>query len=69
MPLIGIPETISPELLYALAKMGHGDSLVIADANYPSDQIAKVTSFIEFALYYKLEFYNRITYSSEWFSC
>lgn len=41
MPLKGIPDSISPELLYALARMGHGDSLVIADANYPSDQIAK----------------------------
>ena len=44
MPLKGIPDSISPELLYALARMGHGDSLVIADANYPSDQIAKTST-------------------------
>ena len=31
MPLIGIPDSVTPELLYGLAKMGHGDTLVIAD--------------------------------------
>ena len=41
MPLIGIPDSITPELLYGLAKMGHGDTLVIADANFPSDSVAK----------------------------
>lgn len=40
MPLIGVPATITPELLYVLARMGHGDSIVIADANFPSDSIA-----------------------------
>ena len=40
MPLIGIPERISAELLYALARAGHGDKIVIADANFPSDSIA-----------------------------
>lgn len=40
MPLKGIPDSITPELLYVLAKMGHGDSLVIADANFPSDSVA-----------------------------
>ena len=29
--LRGIPENISPELLKALADMGHGDRIVIAD--------------------------------------
>lgn len=41
MPLKGIPATISPELLYALARMGHGDCLVIADANFPSDSVSR----------------------------
>ena len=40
MPLLNIPPSINAELLYALAKMGHGDFLVIADANFPSDSIA-----------------------------
>uniref|UniRef100_A0A3Q3WY96 Fucose mutarotase n=1 Tax=Mola mola TaxID=94237 RepID=A0A3Q3WY96_MOLML len=37
--LKGIPSVLSPELLYALAKMGHGDELVLADANFPSSSI------------------------------
>jgi L-fucose mutarotase len=40
MPLLGIPASITPELLYTLSKMGHGDMLVIADANFPSDTVA-----------------------------
>ncbi|MCV6825348.1 MULTISPECIES: RbsD/FucU family protein [Halocynthiibacter] len=28
---------LSPDLLYILASMGHGDEIVIADANFPSD--------------------------------
>jgi L-fucose mutarotase len=40
MPLNGIPPSITPEVLYALAKMGHGDLLVIADANFPADSVA-----------------------------
>lgn len=40
MPLIGVPKSISPELLYILAKLGHGDQICIADANFPSDSIA-----------------------------
>ena len=43
MPLKGIPLSISPELLYALARMGHGDFLVIADSNFPSDSISANT--------------------------
>lgn len=40
MPLKGIPGSITPELLYALARMGHGDRIIIADSNFPSDSIA-----------------------------
>ena len=40
MPLKGIPTRINPELLYVLAKLGHGDAIVISDANFPSDSIA-----------------------------
>ena len=40
MPLIGIPDRISADLLYALARAGHGDKIVIADANFPSDSTA-----------------------------
>lgn len=34
--LIGIDPLLSPELLYALRAMGHGDEIVIVDANYPA---------------------------------
>ena len=39
--LKGIPPIISPDLLKALAEMGHGDSLVIADGNFPAESVGK----------------------------
>jgi len=36
MGLKGIPPIISPELLYAMSQMGHGDELVLADSNFPA---------------------------------
>ncbi len=39
--LNGIPNCISPELLKVLAEMGHGDTLVIGDAFYPSASSAR----------------------------
>jgi L-fucose mutarotase len=39
--LKGIPDLISPELLKILHEMGHGDDLVIGDANYPAASNAK----------------------------
>ncbi|MDR0387223.1 MAG: L-fucose mutarotase [Treponema sp.] len=35
--LIGISPVISPDLLDALFRMGHGDELVLADAFFPGD--------------------------------
>jgi L-fucose mutarotase len=35
--LKGIPAVISPELLAALCAMGHGDEIVLADGNFPSE--------------------------------
>ena len=34
--LININPVLSPELLYSLRSMGHGDKLVLTDANFPS---------------------------------
>ena len=34
--LKGIPDIISPDLLKIMHEMGHGDDLVIGDANYPA---------------------------------
>ncbi len=39
--LKGIPSILSPELLKVLMEMGHGDTLVIGDGNFPHASIAK----------------------------
>ena len=39
--LKGIPKILSPELLKVLCEMGHGDRLVLADGNFPSESIGK----------------------------
>ena len=39
--LKGIPKIISPELLKALCEMGHGDTLCIADGNFPAETMGK----------------------------
>ena len=39
--LKNIPRILSPELLSVLARMGHGDEIVLADANFPSASVAK----------------------------
>ncbi len=38
--LKGIPRILPPDLLRMLAEMGHGDELVLADANFPSHEVA-----------------------------
>ncbi|XP_077992326.1 fucose mutarotase-like [Glandiceps talaboti] len=39
--LKGVPRIISPELLNVLARMGHGDELVLADAYFPTSSICR----------------------------
>lgn len=34
--LKGLPPLLSPDLLHVLASMGHGDEIVLADANFPA---------------------------------
>lgn len=41
--LKGIDPRLNAEVLYVLRAMGHGDTLVIADTNFPSDSIAQST--------------------------
>ena len=36
---------LTPELLYVLRAMGHGDELILADCNFPSDSIASETTY------------------------
>ena len=38
--LKGISPIVSPELLAILARMGHGDEIVLADAHFPGETIA-----------------------------
>ncbi len=41
--LKGINPLLSPELLYVLAAMGHGDELAIVDCNFPASSIGRET--------------------------
>ncbi|MBV8629212.1 MAG: ribose ABC transporter, partial [Paraburkholderia sp.] len=34
---------LNADVLHALRAMGHGDELVICDANFPSDSVARAT--------------------------
>lgn len=44
--LKGIPPILSPELLKTLCEMGHGDRIVIADGNFPSQSVGKNATVI-----------------------
>lgn len=39
--LRGLNPILSPDLLYTLRAMGHGDDLVIADANFPAESMGQ----------------------------
>lgn len=39
--LKGIPPIIPPVLLKVLCEMGHGDTIVIADGNFPAESVGK----------------------------
>lgn len=39
--LKGIPSILSPELLKVLCEMGHSDTIVIADGNFPAETMGK----------------------------
>ena len=41
--LKNIDPILNADVLYALRAMGHGDDLVIADTNFPSDSVARET--------------------------
>lgn len=42
--LKGIDNRLNAEVLHTLRAMGHGDTLVISDTNFPSDSIARQTA-------------------------
>ena len=41
--LKGLDNRLNADVLYALRAMGHGDTLVISDTNFPADSIARET--------------------------
>ena len=43
--LKGLDPRLNADVLYVLRAMGHGDVLVIADSNFPSDAIARATVY------------------------
>lgn len=42
--LKNIPSVLSPDLLWCLASMGHGERLVLVDRNFPAHDVAQHTS-------------------------
>ncbi len=44
MMLKGIDPVLSPDLLWVLASMGHGDDLALVDSNHPAETIARATT-------------------------
>lgn len=42
--LKGIDNRLNADVLHALRAMGHGDVLIVADTNFPSDSIARATA-------------------------
>lgn len=45
--LKGIDPRLNAEVLHALRAMGHGDALVVADANFPAESVARDTTLGE----------------------
>ena len=43
--LKGLDHRLNADVLYVLRAMGHGDTLVVADTNFPSDSIARATVY------------------------
>lgn len=45
--LRNIDPLLAPDLLHALASMGHGDSIVVCDANFPAHSVAGARPLIQ----------------------
>ncbi|MDQ0391662.1 RbsD/FucU family protein [Labrys monachus] len=43
--LKNIDPLLNADVLYALAAMGHGDTMVVCDANFPADSVARATVY------------------------
>ncbi|GGG33155.1 hypothetical protein GCM10008026_12280 [Chelatococcus composti] len=44
MMLKGLDPLLTPDLLWVLAAMGHGDDLALVDANFPAETVARRTT-------------------------
>ena len=44
--LKGISPVVSPDLLKALAEMGHGDEIVISDAHFPGHTVGRDCAYV-----------------------
>ncbi|MFK7901490.1 MAG: RbsD/FucU family protein [Nitratireductor sp.] len=44
--LIGINPALNADILYTLASMGHGDKIVLCDANFPAASVASHTNVV-----------------------
>jgi L-fucose mutarotase len=42
--LKGIDPILTPELLWVLAAMGHGDDVALVDSNHPAERVARATA-------------------------
>ncbi|MBS7697250.1 MULTISPECIES: RbsD/FucU domain-containing protein [unclassified Chelatococcus] len=42
--LKGVDPLLTPDLLWVLAAMGHGDDIAIVDANFPAEAVARATA-------------------------
>ena len=42
--LKGIDAALNPDVLHALAAMGHGDDIILCDLNFPADSVARDTT-------------------------
>ncbi len=43
--LKGVDSRLNADVLYVLRAMGHGDALIIADTNFPSDSVSRSTVY------------------------
>jgi L-fucose mutarotase len=43
--LVGISPLLNADVLHALCAMGHGDTVAVVDTNFPSDAIARQTTY------------------------
>lgn len=68
--LKGIPKILPPALLKALCEMGHGDTLVLADGNFPAHTVGKNAVVVRMDGHgipeYWMQFYSLCRWTPMW---